>query len=45
MGVQNQVSPQEDAVGQIRKLGELHDAGIFTDAEFEAKKAELLSRM
>jgi Bacterial PH domain/Short C-terminal domain len=30
---------------QIRKLGELHDAGILTDDEFATKKAELLGRM
>jgi hypothetical protein len=30
---------------QIRQLAELHGAGILTDAEFAAKKAELLSRM
>ena len=30
---------------QIRQLAELHAAGILSDAEFEAKKAELLSRM
>ena len=30
---------------QIRQLGELHAAGFISDAEFEAKKAEMLSRM
>ncbi len=30
---------------QLRKLGELHDAGVLTDEEFETKKAELLARM
>jgi uncharacterized membrane protein YeaQ/YmgE (transglycosylase-associated protein family) len=30
---------------QIRKLGEMHDEGILTDEEFEAKKRELLSRI
>jgi hypothetical protein len=34
-----------DIPDQIRKLGELRDAGILTPDEFEAKKAELLSRM
>lgn len=29
----------------IRKLSELRDAGILTEAEFQAKKTELLSRM
>jgi hypothetical protein len=30
---------------QIRQLAELRDSGILTEAEFQAKKAELLSRM
>ena len=30
---------------EIRKLAELRDSGILTEAEFRAKKAELLSRM
>jgi Bacterial PH domain/Short C-terminal domain len=30
---------------QLRQLGELHDAGILTDEEFEAKKAALLERI
>jgi hypothetical protein len=34
-----------DLMDQIRKLGELHAAGILTDDEFNAKKAELLARM
>jgi len=29
----------------LKKLGELHSAGVLTDAEFEAKKAELLKRV
>lgn len=29
----------------LRKLGELHSTGVLTDAEFEAKKAELLKRV
>ena len=32
-------------IDQIRRLGELHEAGILTDAEFTAKKAELLRRL
>ena len=32
-------------IEQIRQLGELHAAGILTDDEFSAKKAELLSRL
>ncbi|QNG55307.1 PH domain-containing protein [Pseudonocardia petroleophila] len=30
---------------QLRQLGELRDAGVVTPTEFEAKKAELLSRI
>lgn len=30
---------------QIRQLAELHTAGVLTDSEFTAKKAELLARM
>jgi hypothetical protein len=39
-------APSGDAViEQIRKLGELRDAGLLTAEEFEAKKAELLGRL
>ena len=38
-------SSKEDVLGQIKKLGELHDAGILTDEEFSAKKQELLNRL
>jgi uncharacterized membrane protein YdbT with pleckstrin-like domain len=34
-----------DAAEQIRKLAELRDAGAITQAEYDAKKAELLDRM
>lgn len=34
-----------DPMDQLRKLGELRDAGILTTAEFDAKKADLLARM
>jgi Short C-terminal domain len=34
-----------DVTDQLRKLGELHSAGILTDAEFSAKKTELLDRL
>ncbi len=30
---------------QLRKLGELRDAGVLTSEEFDAKKADLLARM
>ena len=36
---------QPDVFEQIRKLGELRDAGLVTPQEYEAKKAELLARL
>lgn len=38
-------SPQTPTLDQIRKLGELRDAGILTEDEFDAKKKELLTRL
>lgn len=38
-------TPGEDAYTQLRKLGELRDAGVLSDEDFEAKKTELLGRM
>jgi hypothetical protein len=38
-------SPAPDPADQLRKLAELRDAGVVSDAEFEAKKQELLARM
>jgi hypothetical protein len=35
-------APQTDLVDQLRKLGELRDAGILTEEEFAAQKAKLL---
>jgi hypothetical protein len=37
--------PNPDVLEQLRKLGDLRTAGVLTDAEFEAKKAELLGRI
>jgi hypothetical protein len=37
--------PQPDVMDQLRKLGELRDAGILSEDEFLAKKAELLGRL
>jgi hypothetical protein len=34
-----------DVIDQIRRLGELRDAGIVTEDEFATKKAELLARL
>jgi hypothetical protein len=36
---------QDDVLEQIRKLGELRDAGILTEEEFAAKKTELMGRL
>jgi hypothetical protein len=33
---------QDDVYEQLRKLGELKDAGVLTDEEFASKKAQLL---
>lgn len=37
--------PSGDAMALLRQLGELHQQGVLTDAEFAAKKAELLQRL
>lgn len=34
-----------DIADQLRKLADLHSAGVLTDEEFAAKKADLLNRM
>lgn len=34
-----------DPIAQLKQLGELRDAGVVTPEEFEAKKAEILSRI
>jgi len=36
---------QPDITDQLKKLGELRDAGVLTTEEFETKKAELLARL
>jgi hypothetical protein len=36
---------REDILGAIERLAELHARGILTEAEFSAKKAELLGRL
>jgi Short C-terminal domain len=33
----------DDKIEQLKKLGELRDSGILTDAEFEAQKQKLLA--
>jgi Short C-terminal domain len=34
-----------DPIVQLKQLGELRDAGVLTDKEFEAKKAKILGRI
>jgi uncharacterized membrane protein YeaQ/YmgE (transglycosylase-associated protein family) len=34
--------PESSTDSNLRKLSDLHDAGILTDEEFEAKKAQLI---
>src|ERR1035437_2263862 len=38
-------TPLDDALDQLKRLGDLRDAGILTEDEFVAKKAELLDRI
>src|SRR3954447_10451240 len=35
----------DDLIEQLKKLGELKDAGVLDDAEFQVAKAKLLSTM
>lgn len=45
-GTATQMAPVNDAAAQLEllaKLGELRQAGVLTEAEFEAKKAEILA--
>jgi len=39
----SQESP--DLMGDLKKLGELHDAGVVADDKFNTKKAGLLAKM
>jgi uncharacterized membrane protein YeaQ/YmgE (transglycosylase-associated protein family) len=36
---------ESDVDANLRKLSDLHDAGVLTDEEFEAKKAQLQGRV
>jgi hypothetical protein len=36
-------SGTDDKLDQLKQLGELHTAGVLTDAEFEAQKAKILA--
>jgi hypothetical protein len=44
-GGQTPAPTQESIPDAIKKLSELHDAGILSDDEFNNKKSELLARM
>lgn len=35
-------SPEADRLGQLEKLGKLHEQGILTDEEFQAEKQKIL---
>ena len=35
---------QHDLLSDLRELGELHQSGVLTDAEFASAKAKLLAR-
>jgi hypothetical protein len=37
--------PDDDIIGKIERLADLHAKGILTNEEFQSKKAELLSRL
>jgi hypothetical protein len=37
--------PDRDAIDQLERLGRLRESGVLTEAEFQAKKAELLQRI
>lgn len=38
-------APPQDIFGMIEKLADLRSKGVLDEAEFQAKKAELLSRL
>jgi uncharacterized membrane protein YdbT with pleckstrin-like domain len=44
-GVTTPASAQGDVMAQLKQLGDLKDAGVLTQEEFDAKKAELLGRL
>jgi hypothetical protein len=41
----NAPAPKEDIMKMLKDLGELKTAGILTEEEFAAKKAELLAKL
>jgi len=34
---------ESDVIAQLQQLGQLHEQGVLTDAEFEAQKAKILA--
>jgi len=40
-----QAAPAGDPYAELKKLGDLHAAGVLTDEEFAAKKAPLLDQI
>jgi hypothetical protein len=44
-GAQAPAAPVDDPVQRLKRLKEMLDAGLITSQEFEAKKADILSRM
>ena len=48
IGASSKASPEtsaDDPIAQLKQLAALRDAGVLSDEEFTAKKAELLSRI
>jgi hypothetical protein len=35
-------APEEDPMAKLQKLGELHESGVLTDAEFASAKSQIL---
>jgi Short C-terminal domain len=35
---------ETDPLNDLKRIGELHQSGVLTDAEFESAKAKLLAR-
>ena len=44
-GSAGQSKATSEPIEQLRQLSELRDAGVLTDEEFEAKKADILGRI
>lgn len=40
-----QASAADEILGQLERLGKLKEAGVLTEEEFQAKKADLLGRL